>query len=675
MSSPPEVVSGRRVLPLPFRRRRKETPGPWFFLKDLPRVFPYLRPYWKLGLGAGAMSFSGLVTGLLSPWPFAILVDTVLGNEPLPSILGPLLGGLDKETLLVIAVLGGLLVTVIENGATVLDNYINTKLEERMTLDLRSDLFQHAQRLSLAFHDQRSTGGLMYQINNQAGAVGAITVAIAPLAQAVLMLGAMFAIVYTIDPMLALLSLTVLPAVYLSSGYYAKKIEPRLMHVRSLEGQSLSIVHEAMAMLRVIVAFGREHHEYTRFREQSESAVNARVNVTVRQTLFSLGVNTLTASGTALVLGVGAWQVLQKQLTVGELLVVMGYVAAIYDPLQQISLTLTQLQESFIGLRHSFELLETEPEVKERPNAVAIGRARGEIFFDDVSFSYPKRPNALQNISFRADPGARFAIVGRTGAGKSTLVSLIARFFDPESGRILLDGVDLRDLTLSSLRAQISIVLQEPLLFSGSIAANIRYGRLEATDDEIEEAAHAANAHEFISQLPKGYETEIGERGAQLAGGERQRIAVARAFLKDAPILILDEPTSAIDSKTEAVILDALEGLMKGRTTFLIAHRLSTIRHADFVVVLDKGRVVEQGEPADLLASGGLYKQLHDAQAARAGKRVRPVDEPRHTPERPFRDALVARFLARLEASSADGDGRTDALLSDVRTPAGTGSS
>jgi ABC-type multidrug transport system fused ATPase/permease subunit len=392
-----------------------------------------------------------------------------------------------------------------------------------------------------------------------------------------------------------------------------------------MEGESLSIIHEAVSMMRVIVAFGRESHEHRRFRQQGQQTVNARVRITVRQTLFSLAVNTTTAAGTALVLGFGAYQVLQGNLTVGGLMVVMAYIAAVYQPLEAISTTLGSLQQVFLSLRTGFDLLDTQPDVKDAPDAISIERAQGNIRYQNVGFSYRGRSQTLNNISFDVPAGNVVAIVGPTGAGKTTLISLLPRFYESRSGTILLDGIDIRQLKLNSLRQQISIVLQEPLLFSTTIADNIRYGRLDATMDEISEAAKAANAHDFIMALPKQYETELGERGMTLSGGERQRIAVARAFLKDAPILILDEPTSSIDSKTEAVILNALDSLMVGRTTFMIAHRLSTIRRADIVLVLDHGRIVENGTHAQLLALNGLYKQLYEMQV-RQEERVQSVD-------------------------------------------------
>jgi ABC-type multidrug transport system fused ATPase/permease subunit len=372
-------------------------------------------------------------------------------------------------------------------------------------------------------------------------------------------------------------------------------------------------------MLRVIVAFGREDHEHARFREQGLRALDARIDVTVRQTVFSLAVNATTALGTALVLGYGAYLVLQQQLTVGQLLVVVAYIGSVYKPLEAISGTIGALQDQFVNLQIAFDLLEKEPDIKDTPGAIAIERTQGHIRFDHVSFRYEGRAGTLTDISFEASPGEAIAIVGATGAGKSTLVSLLPRFYDPHEGRIFLDGRDVRSVTLNSLRQQISIVLQEPLLFSATIADNIRYGRLDATMDEIVAAAMAANAHDFVTALPQGYDTMLGERGAQLSGGERQRVAVARAFLKNAPILILDEPTSSIDSKTEAVILEALDRLMVGRTTFLVAHRLSTLRSVSKILVLDHGRIVEHGTHDALLAHNGIYRQLHDVQTGRSG--------------------------------------------------------
>jgi ATP-binding cassette, subfamily B, bacterial len=586
--------------------------------ETLRRILPYLRPYWKLAILVLVLTLLAALFSLLLPWPLAIMFDTVLGGRPLPGPLEPLFGSLGPIVLLILLSVSAVALTASQGVFGILEQYFSTKVEQHMILEFRSDLFRHAQRLSFAYHDQRLTGNFIAQINLQASGAGAIVVAIPPILQSIATLVGMLVIALTIDMPLTLLALSVMPFIYFSTGHYTRRIEPRLIKVRGMEGESLSIVHEAMAMLRVIVPFGLERYHYERFREQGERAVEARVDLTVRQTVFSVIVSVLTAVGTALVLGFGAYQILQGKLSGGHLLVMLTYVAAVYQPLEQMSATISSLQEQFVNVRGALDLRDAQVEIEDAPDAVDIERARGEIAFEGVDFSYQRRVDTLKDISFNVRAGQRVALVGPTGAGKTTLISLLPRFYDPARGRVLLDGTDLRKLTLASLRRQISIVLQEPLLFSGTIAENIHYGRLGASTEEIVEAAKDANAHDFIMRLPDQYETRLGERGAQLSGGERQRISVARAFLKDAPICILDEPTSSIDSRTEAVILDSLERLMVGRTTFMIAHRLSTVRNADLILVLNHGRLVEQGTHDELLGRESLYQKLHVAQTGQA---------------------------------------------------------
>jgi ATP-binding cassette subfamily B protein len=623
------------LIPARLRRQRGAAPegveeekaGAWTLWKALPRTKPYLRPYRTALFGVLALTIFTAVFGLAEPWPMAIILTNVLQDQD-PSGIVELVFGSDPTVwvILVSMVVARFLIIALGNAFTVLNHYLGSKIEQNMVLDLRSDLFAHAQRLSLTFHDERQTGMLMSQINTQAAAVGNIVMVVPPIAEATLTLVGMLVIAILIDWQLALLSLLVIPFLYRSFGVYGKRIVPRLQKVQSLEWRSLSIVHESMAMLRVIVTFGREDYEHRRFREQGQTAVDERVKLTVSQSLYTLGVQTVTAAGTSLVLGFGAWHVIQGTISLGELIVMMTYIASVYQPLEQLSLTVGTIHEQLVQFNASLDLLDTEPEVKEKPDAVELGRARGRVTADGVSFTYRGRNATLSDISFDARPGERVAIVGHTGAGKSTLMSLLIRFYDPHAGQIKVDGADLRDLKLKSLRDQISVVLQEPLLFSGTIEDNIRYGKLDATEDEVLAAARAANAHDFISGLPNGYGTMIGERGAQISGGERQRICVARAFLKNAPILILDEPTSSIDSKTERVILDALDDLMVGRTSFMIAHRLSTVHHADQILVLNEGRIVERGTHEDLVLHGGIYGQLYEAQT-RERKRRQPAPQ------------------------------------------------
>ncbi len=588
----------------------------------LPRIFPYMRPYW--GLAITTFVATGLLTGvgLLEPWPMKILIDSALGDHPPTGFLARFTGDGSRLGILLFAVAGQLFLTILANGLGVVSAYAHTKLELGMALDFRSDLFKKAEHLSLAYHDQKQSGMLIYIINSLGSTAPSLLMTVLPLIQSVLTLVGMFWICVKLDATLALVSLTVVPFLYYSVGYYTKNIRQPIMQVRMMEGEALAIIHEAISMLRVIIAFGREGYEFRRFRDQGERAIDARVKLTVKQTLFSLAVNTTTAVGSALVLGMGAYHVLQGRLTVGELLIVIAYVASVYSPLQSISSTIGSLQDQFVNLQLAFDVLDTPSDVKDAPDAAPVDIVVGRVTFDHVDFSYKTRVDTLREVSFEADAGEVIAIVGPTGAGKTTLASLIPRFYDASAGRILIDGIDTRKITLESLRRHISIVLQEPLLFSTSIAENIRYGRLDATMDDVMEAAMAANAHDFIMALPDRYNTTVGERGAQLSGGERQRIAVARAFLKNAPILILDEPTSSIDSKTERVILEALERLMIGRTTFMIAHRLSTIHNADQILVMNHGRMVQRGTHAQLLREDGLYKQLFEMQTGQVKKRV-----------------------------------------------------
>ena len=586
-------------------------------MRYLNRLLPYLRPYKHLAGSSILLTIISIGVGLAMPWPLQILIDNVLSERPLPSLLGDFLGGIaqDQYKLMILVVLLGFALAVLNEALTVVSNFVDTKLEQKMTLDIRSDLFSHAEHLSPAYHDKRRTGSLIYMMNSQATSGPAILMVIPPLLHSFFTLIGMFVILLTINKNLAFLSLVIIPFLLYYIRFYVTRIQSRIMRVKDLEFRSLGIVHEAMTMIRIITAFARENFEYRRFRDQAATAVDERVKLTVRETLFTLAVNTTTAAGTALILGFGAHYAIQGDLTPGQLLVVISYLAAVYKPLETISYTIGSLQNNFVSMQIVVNILDTPQDIKDRPNAIPLRETRGEIAFNHVDFSYDGRSDTLRDIDFNVRAGMSIGVVGPTGAGKTTLINLLPRFYEPQAGSVTIDGRDIRDYTLQSIREQIGLVPQEPLLFSGTLADNIRYGSLGASADEVVEAAKAANAHDFIMALPKKYSTIIGERGAQLSGGERQRICIARAFLKDAPILILDEPTSSVDSRTESVILDALDRLIEGRTTFIIAHRLSTIRHADLILVMDHGRIVERGTHPELVLNGGLYQQLYEMQA------------------------------------------------------------
>jgi ATP-binding cassette subfamily B protein len=604
--------AARRFRELTCKRKKNSA---WELWNALPEARPYLRPYRRTLILVCGLTILVAVLGLAEPWPLAVILNSVLHNSE-PSGFVTAVFGENPEVgvVLVVMVVGRFMIVVLGNALTVYSHYRGATMEQNMVLDLRSDLFAHVQRLSLTFHDKKQTGALMSQINMQAASVGTIIMVIPPILEAVMTLAGMLIIACFIDWQLALLSLVIVPVLYWSFGAYGRRIVPRLQKVQELEWRSLSIVHEAMSMLRVIVSFGREDYEHKRFREQGQTAVDERVKLTVSQSLYTLGVQTATAAGASLILAVGSWAVIENRISVGSLIVLMTYIASVYQPLEQMSATVGMIHDELVQFHSSLRLLATEPDVYEKPDARELGQARGEVRAQAVNFAHQGRENTLCDISFHANPGERIAVVGHTGAGKSTLMSLLIRFYDPDAGSIEIDGVDIRDLKLKSLRSQFSVVLQDPLLFSGTIEDNIRYGKHDADRDEIVAAAKAANAHSFIEQLPDGYETALGERGAHISGGERQRICVARAFLRNAPILILDEPTSSIDSRTEGVILDALDDLMVGRTSFMVAHRLSTVRHVDQILVMKDGWIVERGTHDELLTQDGIYRELYEAQ-------------------------------------------------------------
>ena len=582
-----------------------------------------LRPHWWSVCLMMALILINSALGLLAPWPFKFLIDYAITNGKPPAWLESLIGQDNfRLRLLYACAATEVLIIFLHQILMVWQTYVETRIEQCIDRDFRSRLFSHAMDLSLAYHDNRRSGMLIYIINSQGGAVSSLLMTLPALLESVIMLVGMLIVLFMMHWTLAAVSFFVIPTLFFASRYYATKMKERIGRTKEMEGQSLSVIHEAMSMMRVIVAFCRQKLEHHRYIDSAQRAMDARLGVTVRQTLFSLVVRMSTGIGRAVAWTFGGLLALAGKLTVGDLTIVLTYIDKVYDPLETIAYTYSDWQDQFANLRASFGLLDTKPDIAEKPKPIMVDECRGHIEFKHVDFAYEGRTDTLKDVTFNAKPGQVTAIVGPTGAGKTTLISLIPRFYDAVNGTILLDGVDIKDLGLDSLRQHVSIVLQEPLLFSMTIKDNIRYGRLDATEEEIIEAARAANAHDFITKLPQGYDTQLGERGSRLSGGERQRVCVARAFLRDSPILILDEPTSSIDSKTEAVILDSLDRLMEGRTTFMIAHRLSTIRRADWILVMDQGRVVEQGTHHELLAHNGLYRQLFDLQNKQAERKA-----------------------------------------------------
>jgi ATP-binding cassette subfamily B protein len=413
-----------------------------------------------------------------------------------------------------------------------------------------------------------------------------------PLVTSTLTLIIMAVIVTWIDWRLALVALGVAPVLFFLSHVYGRRLRGQSREAKKVESAAMAVVQEVLVAVRVVKAFGQEDREHERFVTRSTEGLRAKLRITFASGVLGLLVGLTTAAGTAAVLFVGVTHVRDGVLTLGGLLVVMAYLGQLYGPLETVSKKVADLQGTLASAERAFTLLDEAPDVADRPGAKHVTRAAGAVEFRHVGFAYPDNPPVLHGVTFEIPAGTRVGVVGRTGAGKTTLMNLLMRFYDPSAGQVLLDGLDLRDCRLADVRNQFAVVLQEPVLFSTSVAENIAYARPDATDEEVVAAAKAANAHEFITGLPDGYDTLVGERGLRLSGGERQRISLARAFLKDAPVLVLDEPTSSVDVRTEAAIIEAMERLMRGRTTFMIAHRLSTLRSCDLLLVLEKGRLV-----------------------------------------------------------------------------------
>jgi len=573
------------------------------------RLLRQARPYWPHLGCILALSLLAPPLALLVPLPLQIAVDSVIGSHPLPGVLDALLPDAATRSpsaalflAVGLAVVVALLVHVQALGSWLLHTYTG----ERLVLDFRGQLFAHVQRLSLSYHDTKGTTDSTYRIQYDAPAIQWILVnGLTSFVSPALTLVGMVYVATRIDWQLALIALGVAPVLFGLLSASRQRLRSRWYEVKEHQSSAMSVVQEALAAARVVKAFGQEQREQQRFIHHASRGMRGQVHLAFIEGGFDLLVGLTIGVATAAALLVGVSHVRSGVLTLGQLLIVMAYLTQLYGPLQIITRKVAELQGSLASAERAFALLDHVPDVAERPDARPVARAAGAVTFRGVSFAYDRDHPVLHDISFEVEPGTRVGIVGTTGAGKTTLVSLLTRFYDPTAGQILLDGVDLREYRLADLRNQFALVLQEPVLFSTSIAENIAYARPGAGEREIVDAARRANAHEFISRLPQGYHTQVGERGLRLSGGERQRISLARAFLRDAPILILDEPTSSVDLRTEAGILDAMERLMQDRTTLVIAHRGSTLRHCEVVMVIEGGRLAAFG-PCDPTAAGDM---------------------------------------------------------------------
>ena len=576
-------------------------------------ILGYLRPYRGRALAVILLVLAETGLTALAPWPLKVLVDNVLGGAPFPpAVAARLPAALDDAVMLLLAVVAaGLVVQLGAEAVRMAHTQMQVDMAQRVVYRLREQLLHHLQALPLRHHVAARTADSVYRLDADAYCVDDLVIGgVFPLTVAAMNLGLMFGVLLYVDATLALLSLSVAPFLYLTLRHHARTLTDRAERVKNLESGLIERILAVLSSIAAVKSFTRERHELERFADVGDRTRRARLDLTWQESVFSVTVTGVTLLGTALVLGVGGLHVLEGRLTVGSLLVVVAYLAAVYTPISEIARTTGTLQQAVVSARRVRELLALTPEAADAPGSVSADGVRGHVRFEDVDFAYePGRP-VLRGVSFEARPGELVALVGPTGAGKTTAANLVPRLYEHQGGRILIDGVDAARYGLRSLRRQVALVPQQPVLFSGTIADNIRYGRLDAGDEEVEAAARAAHVHDFVARLPRGYQTDVAEDGASLSGGERQRIGIARALLKDAPILLLDEPTSALDAMSEAAVIDALRELRAGRTTIVIAHRLSTVRDATRIVVIERGKVAASGPHDELMRTNGLYRAM-----------------------------------------------------------------
>ena len=594
---------------------------------DHARLLTYAVPYWRGWAAIAGVALLGTALTLLQPWPLKVLVDHVLSDLPATGVLGGLIASApwaDSRTgLLGWVVAAGLAIFLVNTAVEFVLALQWTRVGRRMVYQLAGDLFARIQRRSLRAHTRHAVGDSMGRVTVDSWSVHTVveTLLFAP-GHALITTVAMVVVMLRLDVRLTLLALCVAPLMATAAWLFGRPIRQAAHARRDVESTIQAHVHQTLTGMPVVQAFTREDEAQRRLQELASVAIRTHQRTAFIAGAYGLGSGFLSTAGTALVMWAAAMRVLDGRLTTGTALVFLSYLATLQWQLSAFAGIYTTLQAAGASGDRALDVLDADDAVPERPGAPDLPRVRGRVELDRVHFAYAPGEPVLRGVSLVAEPGESVAIVGATGAGKSTLVGLLLRFVDPDRGSVRIDGHDVRDVSLTSLRAQVAAVLQEPFLLPASVAENIALARPGATRDDIEAAARAANAHTFISAMPQGYDTVIGERGATLSGGERQRLAIARALLKDAPILILDEPTSALDVETEHAVVEALRRLTRGRTTFIVAHRLSTIRQASTIVVLEDGMVAEQGSHCALLARDGAYRRMHDLQTADAPEAV-----------------------------------------------------
>ena len=568
------------------------------------RVLRYYQPFWGKTIIGLFLSLVGIGLNLLKPWPFKIIVDDFL--RPTPAARG------DWSTWVPLLCLALVVIQVVWGIINWITNYLFVKIGLQALLKLRTDLYSHLQRLSLKFHDARRSADSSFRVAYDSQSIQTIyNKGFTNIFASVIALIGTFIVMLRLDWVLTLLSLAIVPLIVGAIYFFARRIRSESTSIQEHESAVLAQAQEGLSSIRMVHAFGREDFEVMQFHQQAQQSLQANLRLTLTNVNSALVISTLMVIGTAAMYYVGTLHVLAGTLSLGSLLVFSAYLLMLYQPLESLTYTAWAMEGATAGAKRCFEILDSQDDVRDSPNAVDISSAKGAIELRSVDFGYAESRIVLRDINLSIAPNQIVGLVGGTGAGKSTLLSLVPRFYDPTTGSVMLDGRDVHEITKKSLRAQIAIVLQDTLLFSTTVRENIAYGRPDATEEEIIEAARRAQADEFIRQLPQGYSSLIGERGGHLSVGQRQRIGIARAFLKNAPILLLDEPTSALDPSTEAAIMETIKELMRGRTTLIATHRLATIHNLDQIIVLDHGRIIEQGRGPELLARGGVYAKLY----------------------------------------------------------------
>lgn len=582
------------------------------------RIRELLKPHWgALAFGLLAVAGEG-AANLLEPWPLKLVLDDVLrareGHASVAHWVHTLVGT-DNMAMLRFACGAVLAIAALDAIASYFEKYLTTSVGQWISYDLRQRVYSHIQKLSLAFHDQERTGDLISRVTSDIDSIQSfITQGLLGILINVITLVGMIGVMFYLNWRFTLIALSVAPVLFVVVYSYTRRIKKASRAVRKKEGEITSVVQEVLSSIRVVKAFAREDFEVRRLEEEGLEGVELALRARGLKARLTPIVDLIVAVGTCLVLWFGAHLVLSGNLSAGAMVVFILYLGKMYKPMQELSKMTDTYSKAAVGYERISEVLETDREVKDSRRAIRAPRFRGKIEFDNVSFNYAPDTPILEDVSFTIEPGQLAALVGPTGAGKTSIISLIARFYDPLSGTVKIDGTDIRRFRQRSLRQQISFVLQETMLFHTSILQNIAYGKPEASREEIVRAAELANASEFIEKMPEGYDTVLGERGMTLSGGQRQRLAIARAVIRDTPLLIMDEPTSGLDSASEKLVFEALDRLIQNKTAIVIAHRLSTVRNADVIFVVQDGHIGESGKHEELLEQGGLYAEFYGLQ-------------------------------------------------------------